>query len=74
MQPSVELLGHVVDKNGVHVNDQKVENVRDAIPPTRRKKLRSFLGLALYSRRFIPGFSKIAKPLSEKISDKVKFV
>ena len=32
MQPSGELLGHVVDKNGVHVDDQKVENVRDAIP------------------------------------------
>ncbi len=36
MQPSVELLGHIVDKNIVHVDDQKVEKVRDAIPLTTR--------------------------------------
>ncbi len=27
MQPSVKLLGHIVDKNGVHVDEQKVEKV-----------------------------------------------
>ena len=26
VQPSVEFLGHSVDKNGVHVNDQKVKS------------------------------------------------
>ena len=39
MQPSVELLGHIEDKNGGHVDEQKLENVRDAIPPTTRKEL-----------------------------------
>ncbi len=73
MQPSVELLGHIVDKNVVHVDDQKVEKVRAAIPPTTRKELRSFLGLASYYRRFIPGFTKKARPLNEKTSHKVKF-
>ncbi len=74
MQPSVELLRHVVDKNCAHVDEQKVEKVRDAIPPTTRKELRSFLGLASCYRRFIPGFTRIAKPLNEKASDKIKFV
>ncbi len=72
-QSSVELLGHIVDKNGVHVDEQKVEKVRDAIPPTTSKKFRSFLGLASYYLRFIPGFAKIAKPLNETTSENVKF-
>ena len=74
MQPSVELLGHIVDKNGVYVDDQKVEKVRDAITPTTRKELRSFLDVASCYLRFIPGFAKIAKPLNEKASHKVKVV
>ncbi len=74
MQPSVELLRHIVDENGVHVDEQKVEKVRDAIPATIRKELRSFLGLALYYSRFISGFSRITRPLNEKTSDNVEFV
>ncbi len=58
MQPSVELLGHIVDKNSVHVDEQKLEKVRDAIQPATRKECQSFLGLASYYRRFIPVFAK----------------
>ena len=74
MQTSVELLRHTVDKNGVRVYEQKVEKVRDAIQPTTRRELRSFLGLASYYRRFILGFAKIARPLNKKTPDKVKLV
>ncbi len=74
IQPSVELLGHVVDKNGVHFDEQKGVKVRDAILPTTRRELRSFLGLASYYRRIIPGFPRIARPLNEKTSDNIKFV
>ena len=74
MQPSLEFLGHIVDKNGVDFDEQKVGKVGDAIPPTTRKELRSFLGLASYYRRFILGFARVAKPLNEKTSDNVKFV
>ncbi len=66
MQPSVELLGHIVDKNGFHVDEQMVEKVRDAIPPTTRKELRSFIWLSSYYRRFIPEFARIARPLNEE--------
>ncbi len=53
----MELLAHIVDKNKLHVEDQKAEKVRDAILPTTRKELGPFLGLALYYKKFIPGFA-----------------
>ena len=74
MQSEVELLGHMVDKNGVHVDDHKMDKTKNAVPPSSRKALRSFLGLASYYWRFIPGFVSISKPLVEKTSEKVKFV
>lgn len=72
-QPKVEVLGHMVDKRGVHVDDSKMEKIKEGIAPTIRKELRSFLGLASYNRRFITDFAKITKLLSEKISKKVKY-
>ncbi len=47
--------------------------MRDAIPPTSRKELIPFLGLASYYRRFTPEFANIARPLNEKTSGNVKF-
>lgn len=66
MQPKVELLGHMVDKRGANVHDRKNEKVKEAIYTTTRKEINSFLGLASYYRRFIPGFAKISEFLSEK--------
>lgn len=73
MQPSVELLGHYMDQDGVYVDEVKVEKIKNAPRPKKRKDLRSFLGLASYCLRFIKKFDEIANPLTEKTSGKVEF-
>lgn len=56
-------MGHVVSADGIQTDPDKIRSVRDFEVPTTVKKLKSFLGLAGYYRRFINGFSKIATPL-----------
>ncbi|GJR16693.1 putative reverse transcriptase domain-containing protein [Tanacetum coccineum] len=68
---SVQFLGHVIDRNGVHVDPAKIKATRNWIAPTMPTEVRQFLGLAGYYRRFIEGFSLISKPLT-KLTQKYK--
>ncbi|GJV52433.1 putative reverse transcriptase domain-containing protein [Tanacetum coccineum] len=66
-------LGHVIDNKGIHVDPAKIESVKDWASPKTPTEIRQFLGLAGYYRRFIEGFSKIAKPMTKLTQKKVKF-
>nr|GEU29876.1 putative reverse transcriptase domain-containing protein [Tanacetum cinerariifolium] len=67
----VQFLGHLIDSQGIHVDPTKIEAVKNWTSPTTPTEVRQFLGLAGYYRRFIEGFSKIAKPLT-KLTQKNK--
>ncbi|GJU15931.1 putative reverse transcriptase domain-containing protein, partial [Tanacetum coccineum] len=69
----VQFLGHVIDSKGVHVDPAKIESIKDWASPKSPTEIRQFLGLALYYRRFIEGFSKIAKLITKLTQKKVKF-
>ncbi|GKD27045.1 putative reverse transcriptase domain-containing protein [Tanacetum coccineum] len=68
---SVKFLGHVIDRSGVHVDPAKIEAIESWVAPTTPTEVRQFLGLAVYYRRFIEGFSLISKPLT-KLTQKNK--
>jgi hypothetical protein len=70
----VHFLGHVVSFEGISVDPGKVREVLDWKPPRTVHQVRSFLGLAGYCHRFIPNFSKIAKPITDLLKKKEKFV
>lgn len=63
-QPELHFLGHVVSRTGLKVDNRKVQVIRDWPVPTDLPKLRAFLGLANYFRRFIQGYSSLVAPLT----------
>nr|GFA79596.1 putative reverse transcriptase domain-containing protein [Tanacetum cinerariifolium] len=61
------------ESQGIHVDLAKIKFVKDWASPKSPTEIRQFLGLAEYYRRFIEGFSKIAKPMTKLTQKKVKF-
>nr|GFB31963.1 reverse transcriptase domain-containing protein [Tanacetum cinerariifolium] len=70
---AVKFLDHVIDREGIHVEQAKIESIRGWESPRNLTKIRQFLGLAGYYLRFIEGFSKIAKPMTKLTQKSVKF-
>ncbi|GJX54479.1 putative reverse transcriptase domain-containing protein [Tanacetum coccineum] len=71
--PKVQFLGHVIDSQGIHVDPAKIESIKDWASPKTPTEIRQFLGLAGYYRRFIEGFSKIAKSMTKLTQKGIKF-
>ena len=61
----VNFLGHMVCKKGIRMDPKKVEAVVHWPKPTSMTKIRSFLGLAGYYRKFIKDFFRIVAPLTK---------
>ncbi|GKE18214.1 putative reverse transcriptase domain-containing protein [Tanacetum coccineum] len=69
----VQFLGHVIDSEGIYVDPTKIESIKDWASPKTLTEIRQFLGLAGYYRRFIEGFSKIARPMTKLTQKSMKF-
>ncbi|GKC47330.1 putative reverse transcriptase domain-containing protein [Tanacetum coccineum] len=69
----VQFLRHVIDSEGIHVDPAKIESIKDWESPKTPTEIRQFLGLVGYYRRFIEGFSKIAKLMTKLTQKSVKF-
>ena len=74
LQTKVKYLGHVVSKDGVETDPEKIEAVKEWPRPVCVKDVRSFIGFCSYYRRFIPNFASVAKPLIKLTEKKVNFV
>lgn len=69
----IEFLGHEISSQGIKVKSKKVDAVKNFPIPNSVTKVRSFVSLCSFYRKFIPYFSKIARPLYDLMKDKVKF-
>ncbi|GJT64877.1 hypothetical protein Tco_1016357 [Tanacetum coccineum] len=71
--PKVQFIGHVIDSQDIHVDPAKIESIKDWACPKTPTEIRQFLGLVGYYRKFIDGFSKIAKSMTKLTHKGVKF-
>nr|GFB21160.1 putative reverse transcriptase domain-containing protein [Tanacetum cinerariifolium] len=63
---------HIIDSKGIHVDPAKIESIKDWASPKTPTEIRQFLGLTGYYRRFIEGFSKIAKSMTKLTQKEIK--
>ena len=59
----------MVSKEGVSTGPDKIKSVTEWPQPTTVTEVRSFLGFVSYYRRYIPKFSKVAKPLNKLLQN-----
>jgi hypothetical protein len=69
----VLFLGHVINQEGLTIDPKKVVAILDRKAPKDVRGIKSFIGMVGYYRRFIEGFSKIARPMTALLANKVEF-
>ena len=63
-QKKVHYLGHIISGEGISVDLEKVKAIMDWPILKNAHEVRSFMGVVGYYRRFVEGFSRIAKPIT----------
>ena len=69
----VGFLGHIVSAGGVSIDPSKIKDVEEWEAPTNQTQVRSSLGLEGYYRKFVEGFSSMARPMTQLLKKDKKF-
>lgn len=67
-----QFLGHIVTPEGLKPCPSKIETINRASIPNTVKRIKSFLGLTGYYRKFINNYSLIASPMIKYLKKGVK--
>ena len=57
-------LGYIVLGEGITPLPEKLNGIQKMLPPKTPKEIKQFLGLIGYSRKFVPRFSDLTRPLN----------
>jgi hypothetical protein len=58
-------LRHIIGEKGVKVHQEKIKAIMGWPTPKTLTKLRGFLGIFTYYRKFVKGFSQLCAPLTD---------
>ena len=69
----IQYLGHIILEEGISLDPDKIEAIKNWPTPNNVIEVRSFMGLAGYYRRFNEGFSKVAHAITSLQRKGIKF-
>ena len=65
LMPEVDFLGFIVGRKGIRMDPERVKTIENWPRPKNIYDVQVFLGFVNFYRRFIEGYSHIARPLSD---------
>ncbi|XP_063540822.1 uncharacterized protein K02A2.6-like [Cydia strobilella] len=73
-EESINYLGHVISKEGVHTCPDKVRAIVNTPAPSNVSEVRAFVGMIMYYGKFIKNVSTMLTPLYNLLKAGTKFV
>lgn len=64
LKHETEYLGHIISRDGIKPNPNKIEVIKKIQLPKSTKQIKSFLGITGFYRKFIKDYSKVALPMT----------
>ena len=72
-QAEVKFMGHVISKDGLKPDPEKVTAIKNMPKPTSKPEGVTLLGFVNYLSKFLPKLSEVSAPLRELTTDQSKF-
>lgn len=69
----ITYLGHIIDKNGLHKDPEKIRAIADCPQPKNVSEVKAYIGMINYYARFIRNISTLLESLYALLRDKVEF-
>ena len=63
-QKEIQYLGHTISAQGIAVDPSKIKEIKEWPMPRNVSKVRNFMGLARFYRKFVRNFSRIVYPFT----------
>ncbi len=72
-QRKIKFLGHIIGTDGLKTDPENIGKIINCPVPTDITRVRKFIGLCNYYKKFIKDLSKLLKPLRQLLKKDVKF-
>lgn len=72
LKTEIEFLGHIISNKGIKPNPKKIESIINFPIPNTQRRIKQFIGMIGFYRKFIKNFAKITKPITKYLRKRSK--